>query len=190
MSTETMVYTRHKSWVMSIITGLALLVAAVAIAAWLQTFRQIRIAQPLLVTACTPDSYEAPAGRARGPAQVECESWFAARGDTWPASDPITVEGQVCNTGPVPVAYRVEVAWEAVDTLDRAVVLSVPITYEVGCQEPYSFDFVFPMDLSTGAFEGETLGRWRIVGRAVPVDQSRFSTYQWDAIETVEIIAD
>jgi len=154
-------------------------------------------AQPLEITACTPDSYNMPAPIdeaqnvwERGTVQADCERWFVPANDTWPADEPIRVLGQTCLDGDDSVAYEVSVAFESVDNPGlRLPVIDVPVTYEPGCQAPYDFPFEFPLNAITeAAGDGESLGDWRIVGRAEPVNFERYLPYQWDATETVEIV--
>ena len=153
--------------------------------------------QPLSITACAPDSYTPPVPTAddpnvyeHGPTQEECQRVFASRNDHWVIGSPVVVVGQVCNNGDTPVAYQVEVAYESVSTPNlRLAVLSVPITYDPGCHAPYEFPFDFPCQSACQQIgPGESLGLWRIVGTATPVNTEKFLPYQWDATGTVEYI--
>lgn len=155
-------------------------------AAWQRFFRTLEHDRPLTVTACTPESYDMPAVGHRGPDQHECDAPGAGV-DVIHAASPVTVAGQVCNDADRPIPYRVAVSWVSVDEPGvESTVIDVPITYEPGCQLPYLFDFLFPAErVTVGA---ESLGRWRIVGRADPVDDSA-EPYSWDALKTVEIYA-
>lgn len=146
------------------------------------------LGQPLTITACTPDTYTTPADGEQGPPQSECARWFTARDDMWSTDDPIPVVGQVCHSGDTPVSYQVQVAWQSV-TGERILAIDVPIEYEPGCQDPYAIEWVAPPQLTAGAETGDSLGQWRVVGRAVPVDPTRWATYQWDSTATVELIA-
>ncbi len=184
-------------WVLKLATVVVCLIAGTAATTLaISQFTSRPRAAPLVVTACTPESYLPPplidGGPLAepGPAQAECDRWFAGRDDSWSADEPIPVVGQVCNTSDRPVAYTVSVAFESVDTPGaRIPVLEVPITYDPGCMPPYDFGFDFPLDSLTDDLEpGVSLGQWRIVGRADPVNIDRYLPYQWDATATVEII--
>lgn len=179
----------------ALVTGLVAIIAVTmfgAGAAWFAFAQTLNIEQPLTITACTPESYDTPAAGERGPAQADCEAPGARTGDTHPASQPITVAGQVCNDGLRPVAYEIVVGWQSVDVAGlRVNQINVPITYEPGCQPAYEFDFTYPVELiGDDVRPGESLGRWRIVGRATPADTTSFARYQWDVVKTIEIVND
>ena len=101
----------------------------------------------------------------------------------------IEIAGQVCLDHDQPVAYTLTVAWESLTTDTRAVVLQTPLTWDPGCAEPYSFPYEIPSFLFTGTPPGGDIGRWRLVGRAVPVETTRFAPYQWDATGSVTLVA-
>ena len=154
--------------------------------------------QPLTITACAPDTYEFPDPIDGGPMyergvrQDGCVRQFAAPDDQWPITEPVRVVGQVCLDNDTSVAYQVSIAYESVDTPDlRITVLDVPITYDPGCQPPYDFPFEFPLQSLTleTSEPGESLGQWRIVGRAVPGNTDRYLPSQWDSTSTVELVA-
>lgn len=175
-------------WAM--VAAAILLSTFAAVALWAFVDANRPLPQPLSVTACTPESYDMPSPGELGPRQVDCVRWFQGRGDRWVWGDPVRVVGQVCLDAGVPVAYQVQVAWEAVESGARVLVIDVPITYDPGCQEAYDFVFQVPEQLLPGDTpSGESLGQWRIVGRATPVEVTRWGAYQWDATGTVELVA-
>lgn len=149
---------------------------------------------PLTITACTPESYTPPVadedGRWRpGTPQARCDRPFVAAGDAWPVTEPIPVEGQVCNSHPFDVSYVVRVDLTPVDRPDLGpfpLVADIPITYPPGCQAPYAVAWEIPELLRAI----DDLGRWRAVGVAEPVDPDRYVTYQWDSFATVELVGD
>lgn len=179
----------------TLIIGLVVTIALTmfgAGAAWYSFARTLNIEQPLVITACTLESYTTPAAGQRGPKQADCDAPYNGPDDTHPASEPIAVAGQVCNDGDRPVSYEVVVGWQSVDVAGfRVNQINVPITYEPGCNPPYRFEFVFPVELIGDDVEpGGSLGRWRIVGLATPTDPAMFARYQWDVVKTVEIVND
>lgn len=179
---------------LGLVLVLAFMMALIAAASVASLLMLTRIDHPLEITACTPDTYQ-PGGVGpdgvitRGTPQSECSRPFALRNDAWLATEPITVAGQVCNEADEPVSYEVTVRFESVDTIGLDfTVIDVAITYDPGCQESYVFDFVFPVE-DVRQTEPGSYGLWRLVGRADPVDSSRFAPYQWDPAATVELIA-
>lgn len=174
-----------------VISVLAVLVAILAAIGWARAFTAAQPReQPLLITACAPDD-------------------FAADGfcDGDPPVDPgvlvlspdlhIAVAGRTILTSDNDVAYSVRVSWVSVDSgAEIPVVGPVPVTYEAGRNEPYGlvspFVWAVPPQLVAlvdGVPSGESLGAWRIVGFADPVDRDRFAPYQWDSVKTFELVA-
>lgn len=186
---------RAPRWILFGAAGLLVAVAAMAITAWIAVaLSSTQNPGPAIeVTACTPESYDAPELGQEGPPQEECERWFAAPDDAWPIDQPIRVVGQVCNRHTEPVAYEyVRVAFESVDVPGLQVLaIDVPITYDPGCQPAYDFEFEIPLSVKA-AVDPETgsAGKWRIVGEAEPVRVWEFETYQWDSTATVELVGD
>lgn len=182
------VHIHRSGWLLiAAVSAVAVFMALVAAMLAYNVWQDINRSQPLSVTACTPDSYDAPAGHDEGPPQDACDSWFAdGTPAEWPAGEPISVAGQVCNSSDRTVAYQVTVAFESVTTKARYPMIDTPISYEPGCQRAYRYDFEFPG--TAWPPEDGTYGRWRLVGRAVPVDDDRFAELQWDAAKTVEFV--
>lgn len=146
--------------------------------------------QPLNVTACTPETYppELTDGTV-GPPQSDCRRWFDGNSAAWDGADPFLVTGQVCVDHDEPIAYDLEVAWESLTTQSRFVVIDTPLDWGPGCEDSYAFEYDVPRAMAAQLPAGESLGRWRLVGRAVPVEQTRWATYQWDVTGSASLIA-
>ncbi|NNF68441.1 MAG: hypothetical protein HKN01_01605 [Acidimicrobiia bacterium] len=140
------------------------------------------------ITACHPEEIDPEVG--------DCEV-----GSTVPDPDiliadetlAIPVAGRVTLDHDEGVPYQVTVAWESVEDSVRFPVIDVPITWEPE-EDPYEVVWSLPDTLTafidaSNPEPGESLGRWRIVGIAVPVDQDRFATHQWDSVRTFELVA-
>ena len=142
--------------------------------------------QPITITACTPESWTAPAINEQI-RQADCTRPGDAPNDSMDASLPIPVTGQVCNDSELAVAHDVTVAFRGVDEMGAELrVLDVPVTWEPGCRV-YDFAFFFPAALIIGE-PGDSLGRWRLVGRAIPTLSDTYDQYQWDAMGTIEFL--
>lgn len=183
---------RRAKWMLVLSGSAAVALALLATAAFVvAASRSIPPVAAVDITACRPDSYgPVPEVGVKGPKQSDCSRWFDTAGQRMQSSRSVEVAGQVCIDHDEPVAYEVQVAWEALESSARAIVLETPLTWDPGCAEPYSFVYSFPDFLVANAEQGESLGRWRLVGKAVPVDPARFSTYQWDATGSVEVMAE
>jgi len=168
------------------------LFAVAAVAAGLGATLAIREAtaptlrQPLLITACPPETFvgdDCTTG-APAPAVVELSEDLLLR-----------VAGRVCSEETV--AYQVAVSWVSVDTDAVFDVIDVPVTYDAGCNPPYgvpgsTFEgWRAPpqlVELAASAAPGDDLGRWRIVGTATPVRGDTYATYQWDSVKTFGLV--
>lgn len=180
---------RRVTVISMILGGVAVVALSGGVSLFVSTFREPFLMQPLSITACIPDSYQAPGAGERGPVQGECARWFTPRDDTWDVNESIVVAGQVCNDSEEAVSYEVEVAFERVleeGDQTRVIVINTPITYDPGCQDPYEFPFEVPLVLRESDQE---LGNWRIVGRAIPTDRNSYAVYQWDVTATVELVS-
>lgn len=156
--------------------------------AWFGFVNFLRAEQPLTITACTPSSYTTPAAGQPGPSQPDCDHWFAAPNDQHPASQPVKVTGQVCLDTDQEVAYMVDVSWWSVSSEGGQInALSVPVTWQPGCNEPYEFDYTFPVQVLDSE-PGQSLGKWKLVGKATPLLEGRWEPYQWDVTHAVEMI--
>lgn len=154
--------------------------------------RDARRSQPITIEACAPEEFNGtrcPEGY-KAPFQDE-DAVFELTEDL-----TFEVAGRVVNDSNEDIAYEVTVSWVAVEDdgtrLADFPVIDVPVTWEAGRNEPYTIEWVPPQQLlATGAAAepGTSLGRWRIVGDARPVDEDRYSRYVWTSVGTFELVA-
>lgn len=175
----------------------ALILLVILVAAAAVSISAPRVLQPLKITACTPDAFEqngetCPAGSSVDP------DLDVQRPLTLAEVETISVAGRVKQTSDDDVSYSVSVSWISIDATrlgqpgSTFTALSTPLTWEANSDEPYLVDWHVPqeiVDLAKTLPEGSTLGRWRIVGTAIPVRDDKYSTYQWDSVKTFELVA-
>lgn len=181
---------RNLLWYLITIAGAAVGAAVVAgaITAAIVDDGPQRI-QPVTVSACTPADWVEDQ---RCDAAVDPDG-PGAPGVVMAAGDGIGVAGQVCVAEP-DIPYVVEVELVGLDNaVSYPLINPVPITWTSPCEPPYGadepFEWVLPAEVFDGASPGDDLGRWRIVGSAVPVDGDNVAPYQWDSVKTFRIIA-
>lgn len=156
--------------------------------AWFSFFQANNLEQPLAILACTPQSFEL--GETD---QSECELPYQARNDVWYSDDTTPIAGTVCNNSDEPVAYRIEVALEPIQTDDvtrvRILLIDLRTTYPPGCTpEGYNFPYEIPPLLFEGVPDGTDLGLWKLTGIAVPVNRAEYLTYQWNVTNTFNLV--
>ena len=166
------------------VAGAALLVVAILAiyALWRQADPPPGPSQPLTITACPPETW-INERCVNGPPSPEELVLTADAG--------IRVRGTVTLDGNEDVAYsKISVSWVHVDSGTEFEVISTPITYEAGRNEPYDITWVPPSQLLALIEEnppGTDLGFWRIVGRAQPVRTDLYAPYQWDSVRTFSL---
>lgn len=135
--------------------------------------------QPVTITACAPEVYDegCPPGSSVDPDTLVLSEDLA-----------ISVTGDVCITETA--AYDVEVAWVAVESEARFLVLDAPVTWKEGCVQYPTQDWVPPAQLLALAEDlepGADLGRWKVIGTAEPVRADKYSLYQWDSVSAFRL---
>lgn len=151
--------------------------------------------QPVTVEACDPADFngERCADGALPP--------LSQRGTVLTLTEDleIPVAGRVLNEADTDIAYEVTVSWVAVDVNEelgaKFPLIDVPVTWEAGRNEPYELAWGPPTQLLTlvdqADYEpGESLGRWRIVGEAIPINNVRWLPYLWTSVGTFELVAE
>jgi len=180
-----------------VLLAFAVVIGLMAVVQWGSIARDVRTVdrtQPTRVTACEQADYDEETG---------CR--FDAFVDPDRSGDPVlltpdfnvAVVGDVIQEAPVDIAYEVEVFWVALDPTpisspgERFVVLSTPITWESDREAFYEVEWEMPTRLFERALTvqpGTDLGRWRLVGSAVPVRSDIYDTYQWDSVKTFRMV--
>ena len=193
------VFARPSKKILMIAIAFIMMMIFMAIGAWITYFTSLRTSQPLSIVSCSAESYVAPGtitddgefvwNGEQGPEQEECERPFAPRNDTWDASLPIEVAGQVCVDSDNTVSYNLEIQFISIESSARITVLDFPAAYGPGCDQPFNFDYFVPNTIFGAAEPGASLGLWKIVGVAYPARPNQYDTYQWDVTSTVEVLA-
>lgn len=151
-------------------------------------YRQGEPSTPLTISACAPADFAA---------DESCDGDPPVDPDELELTEDlrIPVAGRVVLDSDVDIAYMIEVAWESVGSEVRFPVIDVPVTYEAhrdvsyGLEEPFAWAVPPQMlAMTEGVDAGESLGLWRIVGRATP-ELERYAVYSWDSVKTFELIA-
>lgn len=104
----------------------------------------------------------------------------------------IDVAGEVKFSGDEAVTYQVQVFWVNTTGGSRYTLIDVEITYDPDhADSSYAIPWVAPNQLLAIAERQPPctdLGRWRIVGRASPIDNLSVSPYNWDSVETFGLV--
>lgn len=167
-----------------VLGAVVIVLGALLMIAWLSIIEERSAnTQPLTITACAPEDF----------IEEQCTAGPPTPGTVVLDEDlVIEVAGRVQVDSDRPVSYElIEVAWEAVESEVRFPVISVPIEYEANRDEPYEIEWVAPpqlLALIENTPPGESLGRWRIVGKAIPASRD-LDVYVWDSVETFTMIA-
>ena len=132
-------------------------------------------AQPITIKACTAESWDA--GRCSQP-------FFGDANDDHPYDQPIVVAGEVCNETDEPIGYIVNVEWVLIGEVSARfpTLTNTDVVWNPGCRS-YSFPYTVPDQLRIlieASGPGADLGRWKIVGRADPINPNLYRTFVWD----------
>lgn len=162
---------------------LAFALGFVALGFWVALIRDARATQTLTIVACVEETWEP------GVSQDNCERPKSGSGSIWEVGEVVQVAGDICIEADRPVRFDVTVDWVSTTSTRRFRVFEFPTEWAPGCDpdQVYSFGYTVPDQLASLMEEGETGGRWKIVGRAVP-QSIDFEEYEWDVTGAFELV--
>lgn len=164
----------------AILTAIALLLGVLAAIGWARVFATATQPPPsavLEISACAPSDFGD--GSCVGDPPVSPGVLTAS------PEARVPVAGRVRMIADRDVAFQVTVSWVAVESSAAFQVIDVPVVYEAGRDEPYEIEWSIP-PLLLDLLPCEPT-RWRIVGRATPIDDPAVQSYTWDSAKTFTV---